>query len=166
MAKIAAKKSTCVITAPEPPPLGDWAAAYAKSTMNSVLRICGAGVGTAHGFYSISAEKPSAECLEAAFEDRHTHVGQESQIEGQIVQRQQAVHEKLARREQVAQIRPREEPARLAAALGVERCCVAGEPRVADRDGPIPGERLAVARIARRHDAVEHVHAAGHALDE
>jgi hypothetical protein len=33
MAKMAAKKSTWVITAPEPPPFGDWAIAYAKSTM-------------------------------------------------------------------------------------------------------------------------------------
>jgi hypothetical protein len=35
----------------------------------------GSQVGTAHGFYPISAEKPSAECLEAAFEDGRTHVG-------------------------------------------------------------------------------------------
>src|SRR6185436_15007490 len=130
---------------------------------NSILRICGTEVGTAQGFYPripISAQKPSAERLEAAFEDGRTHVGQEPQIEGQIVQRQEAVDQELARREQVAQIGPGEEPAGLATAFGVERCSVAGEPRIADGDGPIMGERLAIARIARRHDAVEHVHAA------
>src|SRR6185295_18981059 len=93
-------------------------------------------------FYPISAEKPSAECLEAAFEDGRTHVGQEPQIEGQIVQRQQAVDQELTRREEVAQIGPGEEPAGLAAAFGVERRRVAGEPRIADGDGPVPGERL------------------------
>src|SRR5262245_60478878 len=39
MAKIAAKKSNCVITALGPPPLfGVWAIAYARSTMKRSLR--------------------------------------------------------------------------------------------------------------------------------
>ena len=72
------------------------------------------------GFDSVSAAKPSAECLEATFEDGRAHVGQEPEIKGQVVQRQQAIDEELARREQVAQIGPGEEPTRLATALGVE----------------------------------------------
>ena len=43
MAKIAAKNMTWVMIAPEPPPLGAWAAAYAISTMKSGLRV-GQGV--------------------------------------------------------------------------------------------------------------------------
>src|SRR5262249_36934342 len=54
MAKIAAKNSSCVITALGPPPLfGVWAIAYAKSTMKWSLRSFDALGRVAHGFYPI-----------------------------------------------------------------------------------------------------------------
>src|SRR5262245_20515105 len=43
MAKMAAKKSSWVNTAPEPPPLGACAIAYARSAMGSDLRVYRAG---------------------------------------------------------------------------------------------------------------------------
>src|SRR5215510_12622162 len=54
MAKIAAKNSSCVITALGPPPLfGVWAIAYAKSTMKWSLRSFDTLGRVAHGFYPI-----------------------------------------------------------------------------------------------------------------
>src|SRR6188472_801601 len=56
--------------------------------------------------------------------------------------------------------------ARVAAAAGIERPIVLRIPCVLDVDPALAGEELAVTRVPRRHDTVEHVDAPGHALDE
>src|SRR5688500_14111717 len=54
----------------------------------------------------------------------------------------------------------------IAPARRIERAVVLRVTRILDVDAPFAGEELAVAGVARRHDAVEHVDAAGDALDE
>src|SRR5437660_4559697 len=77
--------------------------------------------------------------------------------EREVVVRQQHRREHLARHEQVAQVRARMPPADGAGARLVERAGVRGPARVLDVQFAARGERLAVAPVARRHHAVEHV---------
>ena len=83
-----------------------------------------------------------------------------------VVEREEAVREQLVRHEQVAQIGAGEAAARVARALRVQRRPILHVAGLLEREGPVAGEALAVARIARRQHAVEHVHAAGDRLHE
>ena len=67
---------------------------------------------------------------------------------------------------EVAQVGAREVPAGVAAAVRVRGQVVFSEAGVLDVHGPHPREELAVAGVAGRHDAVEHVDAAPHGLDD
>src|SRR2546426_12171211 len=66
----------------------------------------------------------------------------------------------------MAEIGAREAAARVAEAFGVERRAVPGVPGLLEREGTVGREGLAVARVARRQHAVEHVHTARDRLDE
>src|SRR5919112_6636296 len=66
----------------------------------------------------------------------------------------------------MTQLRPRVSAADGAPARFVERARVGRPRRVLDVEAPARGESLAVAAVARRDDAVEHVDAARDALDQ
>jgi hypothetical protein len=89
-----------------------------------------------------------------------------SQKERHVVEREQPMRQQLAGHEEVAQVRAREAAARVAAALGVERRLIARVPCLLERERAVGREGLAVARVPGGQDAVEHVHAARHRVDE
>src|ERR1700728_2224631 len=78
----------------------------------------------------------------------------------QINDRQQRTAKRFAGFEQVMQIGTREIARGRAAALGIERARIAGVLRILDVDGAETGESKAVAAVAGRQDAIEHVDAA------
>src|SRR5690606_4153548 len=67
---------------------------------------------------------------------------------------------------QMAQIGARVVAARVAVAARIDRTRIRTEAAVADIDHAFAREQLAIARVARRNDAVEHVDAAGDGGDE
>ena len=84
----------------------------------------------------------------------------EIEQEAQIMQAQEAQPENLLLVDEMADVRAAERRARRAVAALVERPRVAGEAGVPEVEAPLPRERAAGARGARRQDAVEHVDAA------
>src|SRR5580700_2219006 len=83
----------------------------------------------------------------------------------EIDDRQQRAAERLAGTEQVMQIGAGKVARGWAAALRVERPRILGMVRVLDVDRTEARERQSVTAVARRHDAIEHVDAAGDGLE-
>ena len=81
-------------------------------------------------------------------------------VEPEVVRHGEAHGQHLLRLEEVAQIGARIPAADRAGALGVNGALVALILGVLDVDNAAPGEEVAVAAVARGHDAVEEVHAA------
>jgi len=79
---------------------------------------------------------------------------------------QQTWSEHLLGLEQVPQVSPRVGAAHGTHAVGVERSFVFRVARLLDVDAPVPGERLAIATVARGQHAIEHVDAAPDGLEQ
>ena len=79
-------------------------------------------------------------------------------IEIHVVNRIQPQGQELFRHEQVPEVRSGEGPARITAAIGVERPRVLPVLGVLDHQPALRGEQTPVARVAGRHDAIEQVH--------
>src|SRR5687768_11688451 len=85
-------------------------------------------------------------------------------VKAEIMQRVKGARAHLAGHEDVPEISARVGAARVAAAGRIEGAIVLGVAGVADVDPPFAREELAVAGVARRQHAVEHVDTAGDAL--
>src|SRR4030095_1194480 len=72
----------------------------------------------------------------------------------------------LAGKVEMSEIGTRMVSTRVAPARRIEGSIVLGITGVPDVEAAFAGEQLTVARVTRRHDAVEHVDAPGNALDE
>src|ERR1700704_657875 len=87
-------------------------------------------------------------------------------VKAEIMQRVKGTCGHFPSHVEMPQIRARMRAARVAAALRIQWSSVLRKPRVLDIDAPLAGEELAVAGVASRHDAVEHVDAACDAFDK
>src|SRR4029453_16395667 len=97
------------------------------------------GVGTPHGFYPISVEKPRPEWAKRARGHCGPHHFHQLEIEGDVVEREEPIREELARDEEMAQVGAGKSTAGETRAFGIER---RGVPRVAgmpDGQGPLAG---------------------------
>ena len=102
-----------------------------------------------------------AELCPLAARDGVARAARELAIEMQIVEGEEPQREDLAGHVEVAEVGARvAAAARRARALGVDGERIEAEARLLDDELPAPRQRLAVARVARREDAVEHVDAA------
>ena len=82
------------------------------------------------------------------------------------MQRVKGTRRHLAGQVEMPEIGTRMVAAGVAPARPIEGSIVLGIAGVLDVDAALAGEQLPVARVARRHDAVEHVDAPGNGLDE
>src|SRR4051812_12120171 len=82
-------------------------------------------------------------------------------VEADVVQRTERRIKNLVAHVQMPQIGPRIALADRTATCLVGRARVSFITCVLDIDAPLAGKELAVASIARRHDAIEHINAAG-----
>src|SRR6187402_486895 len=87
-------------------------------------------------------------------------------VKGQIMQRVKGARHRLARHVDVAEVRAAVVRAGVAAAPRIGRRGVVSITGIADIEPALAGEQLTVARISRRHHAVEHVDAPRHAFDQ
>src|SRR5712691_6111449 len=87
-------------------------------------------------------------------------------VKVEVMQRVKGCRVHLAGEEEMPQIRARGGAAGVAVACRIRRAVVLGVARVLDVDAALAGEELAVPAVARRQDAVEHVDAARHRLDQ
>ena len=152
---------------PLPPPPGDGAIAYARSTMKirpPSPRECRPSRAGILPHNAPETETGTRQSRRARSPRASPH---EAQVEGEVVQGQEPVAEELARHEEVAQVGAREAAARLAGALGVERRAVArGSGRCSMLSGPSGVKACPLRRVARRQHAVEEIDAAGHRLHQ
>src|SRR5581483_4265832 len=86
-------------------------------------------------------------------------------VEADVVQRAERRIKDLAARVKVPQISPRIAPTDRTPTGFVGRARVVFVARVLDVQATLAGEELTIARIARRHDAIEHIDAAGDRVD-
>src|SRR5258706_3605452 len=87
-------------------------------------------------------------------------------VKAEIMQRVKGACGHLPGHVEMPQIGARMRAASVTAALRIDCSSVLGKPRVLDIDATLAGEQLAVAGVAGRHDAVEHVDTARHTLHE
>src|SRR2546426_1689255 len=119
-----------------------------------------------HGVYGISLEKPSLEWPQTPFGDRTPEVGHQPEEEVNVVQAEEPERQQLLGDEEVAEIRARKSPARVAATPLLERPGVTGVLRMLDHERAIGGEALAVAGVPRGQHAIEEIHALADRLDQ
>src|SRR3990172_6579682 len=103
---------------------------------------------------------------EPAAGDRFAELADEGQVVEEIVDGRESRAEDLVRALQVMEVSAREVPARVAAAALVDRARVAAVPGVAEPEIAPAGEEPAVAGVARRQHAVEHVDPRLHGGDD
>src|SRR2546425_9592764 len=92
-----------------------------------------------HGVYGISLEKPSLEWPQTPFGDRTPEVGHQPEEEVNVVQAEEPERQQLLGDEEVAEIRARKSPARVAATPLLERPGVTGVLRMLDHERAIGG---------------------------
>jgi hypothetical protein len=102
---------------------------------------------------------PSAQAGEIAASDRATRVCHQAQVEAQVVDRGESAAQRLARAQQVTQIRPREAGAGAAIAVGIRRRGVAAKARIAQPQQPPARKQHAVARVPGGQHTVEEIDA-------
>src|SRR6185312_9556043 len=90
----------------------------------------------------------------------------EAQVVLEVVDRGQPIVEELLGVKEMRQVRPAIARAAGAGAPGLDRLVLVAVAGVADVQPPRLGEELAVARVARRHHAVEHVDAGADRLPD
>src|SRR2546425_3590267 len=112
-----------------------------------------------HGVYGISLEKPSLEWPQTPFGDRTPEVGHQPEEEVNVVQAEEPERQQLLGDEEVAEIRARKSPTRVAATTLLERPGVTGVLRMLDHERAIGGEALAVAGGPGGEHAIEENHA-------
>src|SRR5438093_764094 len=98
--------------------------------------------------------------------DRGAQAGHQRKVIVQIVDRREPRAEDLVRALQMMQIAARELAACVARAGLIDRRGIAPVARVADLEIAIAREQPAVTRVAGRQDAIEHVDAHRHCLDQ
>ena len=87
-------------------------------------------------------------------------------VKPQVVLHKQTLRQHFTRLEQMAHIGAGEPPAGRALASLFNRAVIGLVFGVVDVQDSVPSEQMPMARIARRHDAVEEIHAARHALND
>src|SRR4249919_1049058 len=140
------------------------AAAAASGQHRAPLR---ASSSRARGELAVGGMEGVAEGPKGSPPDRRPHVRHQRFVVPQVVQCAEDRRQHLVAAIQVPQVR-----AAVAVAAGVatapflDRTQVRPVLCVADADDARPGEEVPVARVARRHHAVEHVDTARHRLDQ
>src|SRR5262249_43692506 len=131
----------------QPPPPAAWPPSPAVASANKIVR-----------FTADSSEKTGVSyhrVRAASSEDRAPQPPHPPQVIGHVVERRKPGIEDFARHEQMAQVRPARPRARVAGAFRVDRPGVHAVFRVGNDDLALRGEKLPVARVARRQRAVE-----------